>query len=96
MSAIMDPTGQSRRERGPAFRLAPRPPSLAGARLGLLENGKQNARLFLEELARALRERYGAEPVELRRKPIFSAPVPAELAAELGGRCDLVIAGVGD
>jgi hypothetical protein len=96
MSAIMDPTGQSQRQRGSAFRLAPRPATLAGARLGLLENGKQNARLFLEELGAALRERYGAEPVELRRKPIFSQPVPPELAAELGARCDLVITGVGD
>jgi hypothetical protein len=96
MSAIMDPTGQSRRERGPRFRPAPRPTALAGARLGLLENGKQNARLFLAELGKALREHYGVELVELRRKPIFSQPVPPELAEELASRCDLVITGVGD
>ena len=57
-SAILDPTGLSSRENTtPAFSLAPRPTDLGGVRVGLLENGKQNARRFLEDVADVLRER---------------------------------------
>jgi hypothetical protein len=96
-SAILDPTGLSSREdASPAFTLAPRPADLKGARVGLLENGKQNARLLLEDVAAVLQDRYGAGDVTLRRKEIFSQPAPAELVDELSGASDVVVIGVGD
>ena len=74
-SAIMDPTGRTQGEAssraGAGRRVAPRS---AGVTVGLLENGKQNARLFLEEVAGVLRERYGVGEATLRRKEVFSAP----------------------
>ncbi|MBV9942098.1 MAG: hypothetical protein JO262_08235 [Solirubrobacterales bacterium] len=95
-SAILDPTGLSARETSPAFTLAPRPGGLRRARIGLLENGKQNARRFLEDVADVLRERHGAGEVTLRRKELFSAPAPAELIDELSAESDVVVIGIGD
>ncbi len=95
-STIMDPTAQPDAPSRAELTLAPRPPSLRGLKLGLLENGKQNARLFLEELAGVLRERYGVGAVELRRKEVFTAPAPPELVEEMGSDCDVVVTGIGD
>ena len=95
-SAIMDPTGRSASRTAEAgLALAPRPADLSGARVGLLENGKQNARLFIEDVAGVLRERYGAGEVTLRRKEVFSAPAPPELVDELSAVSDVVVIGVG-
>jgi hypothetical protein len=95
-SAILDPTGLSTRETTPAFILAPRPAELAGLKIGLLENGKQNARRFLEDVAAVLRERHGAGDATLRRKEVFSQPAPPELVDELSRQSDVVVIGVGD
>ncbi|HET7047233.1 MAG TPA: UGSC family (seleno)protein [Solirubrobacteraceae bacterium] len=95
-SAIMDPTGRSERKASAGLKLAPRRADLSGARVGLLENGKQNARLFLEEVAGILRERFGAGDVQLRRKEVFSAPAPPELVDEISAASDVVVVGVGD
>jgi hypothetical protein len=62
----------------------------------LLENGKQNASLFLTEVADILRERYGAGEAKLRRKENFAAPAPPELIDALSAESDLVVIGVGD
>ena len=83
MTAIMDPTGRTQGEASAGLALAPRRAELSGATVGLLENGKQNARLFLEEVAGVLRERYGVGEVTLRRKEVFSAPAPPELVDEM-------------
>ena len=95
-SAIMDPTGRSKRETKAGLERAQRPADLAGARIGLLENGKQNARLFLEDVAAVLKQRYGAGEATLLRKEVFSAPAPPELIEELSARSDVVVVGVGD
>jgi hypothetical protein len=96
-SAILDPTGlPDRADATPAFALAPRPADLNGLKIGLLENGKQNARLLLEDVATVLRERYGAGDATLRRKEIFSQPAPPELVDELSAASDVVVVGVGD
>jgi len=94
-SAILDPTGirDSNKE---GLELAPRPGDLRAARIGLLENGKQNARLFLEDVAEILRERYGAGQVTLRRKHNIAQPAPAEIRDELVASSDVVVVGVGD
>ena len=95
-SAILDPTGLTSRATAPAFTLAPRRADIAGATIGLLENGKQNARRFLEDVAEVLRERYGAGEATLRRKELFSAPAPPELIDQLSAESDVVVIGVGD
>ncbi len=107
-NAILDPTGlegsgepqggapvrqAGREEEG--LSLAPRR-DLRGATVGLLENTKQNAALFLQELGRLLVDRHGAAGFVLRTKTAFALPVSDELLDELTRRCDVVITGVGD
>ena len=95
-SAILDPTGLSTRKQAAGLTLAARPADLSGVTIGLLENGKQNARRFLEDVAALLRERHGAGEATLRRKENFAQPAPAELVEELSATSEVVVIGVGD
>jgi hypothetical protein len=101
-NAILDPTGGAGRapasapDDGRGGALAPRPADLAGARVGLLVNTKQNAGLFLEEVGRLLVERHGAAGVLARTKVNFAQPAPDDLLKELTTECDVVITGIGD
>jgi hypothetical protein len=95
-SAILDPTGLSSRERTASLTLAARPADLSGMKIGLLENGKQNARRLLEDVADVLHDRYGAGEVTLRRKEDFAQPASPELVDELSTQADVVVIGVGD
>ena len=95
-SAILDPTGLSGKNTSVGLALAPRRGGLDGVTVGLLENGKQNASLFLTEVADILRERYGAGEARLRRKENFAQPAPAELIDALSEESDLVVIGIGD
>ncbi|HEY2601552.1 MAG TPA: UGSC family (seleno)protein [Thermoleophilaceae bacterium] len=95
-STIMDPTGRTSGDAEAGLELARRSGDLRGATVGLLENGKQNARLFLEEVGSVLEERYGISAVTMRRKEVFTAPVPAETVEEMKAECDVVVTGIGD
>jgi len=92
---IMDPTGQTARAESP-MQLARRPESLSGRTVGLLDNGKQNAGRFVEELGKVLTERYGIGGVVLRKKPVATVDAPAELLEALHESAELVVIGVGD
>lgn len=75
---------------------APRLPTLAGARLGLIDDSKRNADGLLEELSEILRTRYEIAGVRWHRKPSASRPAdPAALAA-LVKYCDAVVIAIGD
>jgi hypothetical protein len=96
-NAILDPTGQKdRAASGGGFTLAPRRPSLQGARVGLLINTKRNAELFLDEIGKLLKEEQGVASVMARTKLAFAQPVPPDMLAELTSECDVVVTGVGD
>ena len=97
-SAILDPTGLSGKTTNVGLTLAPRRGDLGlrGARVGLLENGKQNARRFLEDVADILRERYGAGEARVMRKENFAQPAAPELIDELSRASDVVVIGIGD
>jgi hypothetical protein len=90
---ILDPTGRAGSKQAT---LAPRPASLRGATVGLLENTKHNAALFLQDLGRRLVETEGAAGVVLHTKTAFALPVSGDLLDELTSKCDVVITGVGD
>jgi hypothetical protein len=95
-NAILDPTGGAPAVAAP-FALAPRKRDLAGARIGLLENTKQNAALLLAEIGKRLVSEHGAAAVTvMRTKTAFSLPAPDELVAEYVRECDVVVTGVGD
>jgi hypothetical protein len=95
VNAILDPTGGRVRAREEAVLASPRA-RLQGATIGLLENTKQNASLFLEELGKLLIDRYGVAGVIARTKLAFALPVPDDLLEELAGSCQAVVTGVGD
>jgi hypothetical protein len=89
---VLDPT----RDRGvePA-RMAPPLSSLAGAVVGLLDNGKVNVDRFLDHVETILRGDHGVRDVVRVRKPNMSAPVPPAMLVELVA-CDAVVSAVGD
>lgn len=76
----------------PADRLA----DLRGKTIGLLDNGKPNADVFLQHLAGLLQEQYGADAVVHLRKPAISKPAPDAVIAEIVARADFVLAAIGD
>ncbi|MGP4025901.1 UGSC family (seleno)protein [Actinomadura sp. 3N407] len=92
---ILDPTGLSRRP-APAAPAARRLPDLAGARVGLLDNTKQNAAPLLAELGRLLARDHGAVVSLQRTKHQFAFPVDEPLLKEMSAASDLVVVGVGD
>ena len=51
---------------------APRLASLAGTRLGIIDDSKRNADVLLEELAEVLKTRYEITEVHWHRKPSAS------------------------
>ena len=75
---------------------APRLPSLAGTRLGIIDDAKKNADVLLEELVDILRARYEISDVKWHRKPSASRPADPAAIRELADTCDSVIVAVGD
>ncbi|MEY2435690.1 MAG: hypothetical protein QOH64_836 [Acidimicrobiaceae bacterium] len=88
---LLDPTS----ERTPAEReQVPRPRSLDGLTVGLLDISKARGDVFLNRLddlltARGLRVlRYA--------KPTFTKPAPVDLRHEIASQCDVVIEALAD
>jgi hypothetical protein len=83
----------------PAVHMAPAPPVLAGLRIGVLDNGKPNARLLMVRVAEQLATRTGAI-VELvtDKGPGGSAATPCtgETLDRIGKEVDLVLTGSAD
>jgi hypothetical protein len=75
---------------------APRLPSLAGTRLGLIDDSKRNADVLLEELAEVLRNRYEIREVRWLRKPSASRPADPQELQELVANVDSVVVAIGD
>jgi len=74
----------------------PLPGTLAGKRLGFLDNTKSNFDRLTAGIGELLRERYGVKAVLHRRKANASTPAAQEIIDELGKHCDLVFAGSAD
>ncbi len=79
-----------------AFSYAPRPTSLQGLRVGLVENTKFNSDVILLKISERLHDRYGMSMVHLDRKKSSGHSVSDEAIALFQDKADLVIAGVGD
>ena len=88
---VLDPTG----ERSPAAReRTPRPPSLDGLTIGLLDISKARGDVFLDRLDALLVER-GHTTVRYK-KPTFTKNAPIDLRHEIATRCDAVIEALAD
>ena len=76
--------------------LATSPPVLNGLRVGVLDNGKPNARLLLERLADRLAERAGATVTLVVGKGTAATPAEPEVLDALRESADLVVTGSAD
>jgi len=90
---ILDPVGPAST---PSHPLAPRPASLAGSVIGVLDNSKPNARVLLEGVARALALRLGAREVRVWGKPGASIGATAALLDEIAAQCGAVLTASAD
>jgi hypothetical protein len=70
--------------------------SLAGARIGILENGKLNAPEMLHEVAELFVARHGCTVAKLASKGNASAPAPANTLVTVAQEVDFLITGLGD
>jgi hypothetical protein len=88
---LLDPTGE---RSAPTRERSPRPVSLDGRTVGLLDISKPRGDVFLDRLEAQLVDR----GVAVRRftKPTFSKPAPVDLRHEIGTQCDLVIEALAD
>ena len=90
---IFDPTAP------PASRevaRAPRPASLSGLRVGLVENTKHNSEALLRKLAARLAAQHGMTLALVSRKRSPSHEVDEPAVAELVRAADVAISGIGD
>ena len=88
---VLDPTGELASS---ARTLLPRPSSLDGKTVGLLDISKPRGDVFLDHVATRL-EHLGAR-VERYRKPTFTKPAPIDLRHEIAMTCDVVIEALAD
>ena len=91
---LLDPTGDS--ERTTNTTLAPRPQSLKGLTVGLLDNSKPNGAVILRAVGRDLMERYGVKEIRMFRKGYFGTPVEESVVNQMLHNCDFAIAAIGD
>jgi hypothetical protein len=91
---LLDPTGDS--ERATNTTLAPRPQSLKGLTVGLLDNTKPNGAVILRAVGRDLMERYGVKEIRMFRKGYFGTPVEESVVQQMLHNCDFAVAGIGD
>ncbi len=77
-------------------KLADRPPSLSGVRLGLVSNGKPNAEPLLQAFGYRLADLVGLGDVRVFEKQDFGESVDESVVLRIREMCDVVIVGVGD
>ena len=94
LESILDPTGAS--DATADTSLAPRPATLRGKTLGLLDNTKPNGAALLSELGSVLRQRYGLKDVLMYSKPYFGTPVEPTQTQRIFEECDFAITAIGD
>jgi hypothetical protein len=90
---ILDPTVEPRRQ---PLTFVARPDSLAGKRVGLVENTKYNSDKLLIRIGEILKSEYGASETRMFRKHNSSVPAHEEIIQEVRKTCDVIVAGVGD
>jgi hypothetical protein len=91
MRTVLDPTGEQR----PTSReLLPRPASLHGRRVGLLDISKARGDVVLDRLEELLTA--DGAVVRRYRKPTFARTAPVDLRHEIAEQCEVVIEALAD
>ena len=90
---LFDPTSKPVER---ALDLAPRPATLDGLRLGLVDNTKFNSDTLLALLAERLARRHGMTVALTSRKRSPSHEIDEVAVKALRAQADLVVSGIGD
>jgi hypothetical protein len=90
---LLDPTVEPEPE---VIRPAPRPASLAGLTVGLIENSKPNASEFLERLSARLRAEHGVRDVVWIHKRTAGRPALDEQFDAMAQEVQAAVAAIGD
>jgi hypothetical protein len=91
MTVVLDPTNEQSPE---ARERVPRPESLSGLTVGLLDISKPRGNVFLDRIEERLR---GLDvTVNRYTKPTFAKPAPADVRHEIATQCDAVIEALAD
>ena len=93
MAELLDPTTEAATQ---TIAYVPRPDSLRGKRIALIENTKFNSDNLLVKIGNILINEYGAASAKMWRKKNSSVPAHEEIIEEVRKTCDVVVAGVGD
>ena len=88
---LLDPTGEHTVS---AKKKAPRPKSLEGVTIGLLDIGKARGDVFLNRLDERLTER--GITVKRYAKPTMTRPAPLALRQQMGTEIHVMIEGLAD
>lgn len=79
-TVLVNPLDETARQKGSP---APRLSTLQGKRIGLLDISKPGGSVFLDQLERLLKERYGVAEVVRVLKPTFTKPAPDDVIRRL-------------
>jgi len=90
---VLDPTVEARQQ---PLTYVPRPDSLKGKRIGLVENTKFNSDQLLVRIGEILKSEYGAAEYTMWRKHNSSVPAHQEILDKARRKADCVVAGIGD
>lgn len=91
MTKLLDPTAELK----PVWReRTPRPASLTGLTVGLLDISKPRGDVFLDRIQSRLAEL--GVTVKRYTKPTFTKPAPVDLRHEIAVECDAVIEALAD
>jgi hypothetical protein len=93
MIEILDPTTQAATQ---TIAWAPRPGSLEGKRVALIENTKFNSDRLLQKIGDILVKEYGAAGTRMFRKKNSSVPAHETIIEEVRKTRDVMVAGIGD
>lgn len=93
MTELLDPTTEATAQ---SIAYAPRPSSVQGQRVALIENTKFNSDRLLQRIGDILVREYGAASTRMFHKKNSSVPAHDEIIEEVRRTCDVVVAGVGD
>jgi len=91
MRTVLDPTGE---RQAPGRALLPRPATLDGRTVGLLDISKARGDVVLDRLEQLLAED-GARVLRYR-KPTFARTAPVDLRQEIAESCEVVIEALAD
>ena len=74
----------------------PRPESLKGLKVGLVDNAKFNSKTLLMKIAEQLNSKYHVETAHLVTKASPGHAVSGSAVADFKDKVDFVLAGIGD